>query len=61
MIRVVVVAGALALTGACTLLLPTDQIIQPCTSGTECKAGFACQDNACLPIDGEGEGEGEGE
>jgi hypothetical protein len=48
-----------ALSSSCTLLLPTDQLIKPCTSNADCDKGFVCQENACLPADtGEGEGEG---
>jgi len=49
--RVVVVSLALTALSACTLLLPTDQIIQPCTASDECLEGFICEENACLPID----------
>jgi hypothetical protein len=61
-------ALAAAGTGACTLLLPTDDLIKPCVDSSECDEGFECEENACLPVDGnddgdagEGEGEGEGE
>lgn len=39
---------------ACTLLLPTEELITPCVSDEDCGAGFECLDNACLPLD-EGE------
>ncbi len=60
-VALVVVSGS-----ACTLLLPTNELIKPCTEQADCDAGFVCEDNACLPEDvvddtGEGEGEGEGE
>ena len=35
----------------CTLLLPTNEIIQPCTNNEECEDGFICDQNACLPED----------
>jgi len=46
LIAVVVVAGS-----ACTLLLPTNELITPCTEQEQCEDGFVCEDNACLPID----------
>ena len=47
---VVVVAAVAGLTG-CTLLLPTGELIKPCTEQAECDEGFICQDEACLPED----------
>ena len=47
---VVVVVMGVALT-ACTLLLPTEELITPCVSDEECEAGFECLENACLPLD----------
>lgn len=38
---------------ACTLLLPTEELITPCVSDEDCGAGFECLDNACLPLDEE--------
>ena len=58
---VTIVSVVSALGAGCTLLLPTDQIIKPCTADADCAAGFSCQDNACLPLDQGAEGEGEGE
>jgi hypothetical protein len=65
MIRLMSIAAILALS-SCTLLLPTEEIIQPCTVDEDCAEGFECEDQACLPVDenddtGDGEGEGEGE
>jgi hypothetical protein len=59
--RYVALSILLALAGACTLILDTSKVIQPCTSGADCKKGFECVDNACLPEDEGGAGEGEGE
>ncbi len=70
LVRVAAVAAAvIAAAGGCTLLLPTDELITPCTVQQDCDdalgAGFECKENACLPVDqndgAEGEGEGEGE
>jgi hypothetical protein len=52
------VAGALP---ACTLLLPTEELITACTVDEDCGEGLSCEDNACLPIDDAAAGEGEGE
>ena len=35
----------------CTLLLPTNELITPCTAQADCEDGFVCEDNACLPED----------
>jgi hypothetical protein len=43
--------AALATLTACTLLLPTEELITPCVSDEECEAGFECLENACLPLD----------
>lgn len=55
MIRAAVIALALAAVGGCTLLLPTNELITPCTAQAECDEalgdGFVCEDNACLPED----------
>jgi hypothetical protein len=62
MIRSVLLALACSI-GGCTLLLPTEELIKPCVDNGDCDEGFACEDNACLPLDdgvgagGEGEGE----
>jgi hypothetical protein len=50
---------AIAVLGGCTLLLPTDELIQPCTANEDCDEGFECQENACLPIDEEDTSEDE--
>ena len=47
----VVIAAALVALTACTLLLPTEELITPCVSDEECEAGFECLENACLPLD----------
>lgn len=67
--RSTVIAGALAvaltLGVGCTLLLDTEALIVPCTVDQECDdalgEGFACEENACLPVDEIDGGEGEGE
>jgi hypothetical protein len=51
MIRLAVVALALAALSGCTLLLPTQDLIQPCVAQEDCADGFLCEDNACLPED----------
>jgi hypothetical protein len=54
MIRLVAVAVAVAVAAVvsgCTLLLPTNELITPCTVQDDCEAGFICEDNACLPED----------
>ena len=62
----VALATALSLGAGCTLLLDTEALIVPCTVDQECDdalgEGYACEKNACLPVDeidegGEGEGE----
>ena len=48
---VVFVVAAVA---GCTLLLPTNELITPCTVQADCDAlgdGFICEDQACLPED----------
>ena len=50
MIRVIALVSLASLTG-CTLLLPTNEIIKPCTVPEDCDDGFVCEDNACLPED----------
>lgn len=56
--RIALVVGAVVAAlavPACTLLLPTDQLIVPCQSQADCDEnagpGFLCEDNACLPED----------
>jgi hypothetical protein len=61
MIRTAFAILALAVTSACTLILPTEDLIKPCKESAECDEGFECQENACLPIDEEAAAEGEGE
>jgi hypothetical protein len=51
--------GALTSASACTLLLATDEIIQPCQLDEDCVEGLSCQANACLPDDPAVEAEGE--
>lgn len=46
LVALIVVAGS-----ACTLLLPTNELITPCTEQAQCEEGFVCEDNACLPVD----------
>jgi hypothetical protein len=57
----VIIAGLLmcsvVLNGACTLLLPTDQLVQECTVPEDCGEGFVCDQNACLPEDTEDTGQ----
>ncbi|MBI1948363.1 MAG: hypothetical protein HYS27_21930 [Deltaproteobacteria bacterium] len=65
-VKVVAAVIALSLGVGCTLLLDTEALIVPCTVDQECDdalgEGFACEENACLPIDEVDEGgEGEGE
>ena len=48
---VVVVLAALGALTACTLLLPTEELIKPCVADEECEPGFECLENACLPLD----------
>ena len=48
----VVAASLVAVVAAgCTLLLPTQDLIKPCTAQADCDDGFVCEDNACLPED----------
>lgn len=47
------VALAMAALSGCTLLLPTNELITPCTEQADCESGFVCEDNACLPEDTE--------
>jgi len=64
MIRVAIASlvAIVATAAGCTLLLPTNELITPCTVQEDCADGFVCEDNACLPIDeDDGSGEGEGE
>lgn len=49
-LSLVVTAALVALT-ACTLLLPTEELIKPCVADEECDPGFECLENACLPLD----------
>ena len=55
MIRVAALALALAAVAGCTLLLPTNELITPCTAQADCDEalgdGFVCEENACLPED----------
>lgn len=53
MMRVVLGLTALVVFSgsACTLLLPTNELITPCTEQADCEEGFVCEDNACLPED----------
>ncbi len=54
MIRLALLAVALAAVAGCTLLLPTNELITPCTVQADCDAlgdGFVCEDQACLPED----------
>ena len=56
MIRTVIcVIGVVVAASGCTLLLPTDQLITPCTDQADCDealgAGFVCEEQACLPED----------
>ncbi len=51
MIRCVTALFATATLGGCTLLLPTNELITPCTVQDDCEDGFVCEDNACLPED----------
>jgi hypothetical protein len=46
-----VAAASIAFFAGCTLLLPTQDLITPCTVQDDCGAGFICEDNACLPED----------
>jgi len=50
MIRLIALTSLASLAG-CTLLLPTNELITPCTVQEDCAAGFVCEDNACLPED----------
>jgi hypothetical protein len=45
------VVALLACLGACTLLLPTEKLIDPCVADEDCAEGFECLENACLPFD----------
>jgi len=54
MIRLALLAVALAAVAGCTLLLPTNELITPCTVQADCDAlgdGFVCEGQACLPED----------
>jgi hypothetical protein len=54
MIRFALLTVALAAVAGCTLLLPTNELITPCTVQADCDAlgdGFVCEDQACLPED----------
>jgi hypothetical protein len=52
---VAIVVAVVASVSSCTLLLPTDQLITPCTNQAECDEalgeGFVCEEQACLPED----------
>lgn len=50
MIRLIALASLASLAG-CTLLLPTNELITPCTVQEDCEAGFVCENQACLPED----------
>ncbi len=50
-LALVAATAALAAFAGCTLLLPTNELITPCTVQAECEAGFVCEDAACLPED----------
>ena len=54
MIRSFVLLATVVALGSCTLLLPTGELIKPCTEQADCDDGFLCEDEACLPED-EGE------
>lgn len=49
--KLIIIIGALAIAAGCTLLLPTEQLIDPCVADEDCEAGFECLENACLPLD----------
>lgn len=54
MMRFALLAVALAAVAGCTLLLPTNELITPCTVQADCDAlgdGFVCEEQACLPED----------
>jgi hypothetical protein len=50
MIRLIALASLASLAG-CTLLLPTNELITPCTVQEDCEAGFVCETQACVPED----------
>jgi hypothetical protein len=55
MIRLALATAALAAVVGCTLLLPTNELITPCTNQADCDEalgpGFVCEAQACLPED----------
>lgn len=52
MIRVAcALVAVVAASSSCTLLLPTNTLITPCTEAGACDEGFVCEQNACLPED----------
>ncbi len=52
MIRVAcALVAVVAASSSCTLLLPTNTLITPCTEADGCDEGFVCEQNACLPED----------
>ena len=55
MIRVAALTLILSAVSGCTLLLPTNELITPCTAQADCDEalgdGFVCEENACLPED----------
>ena len=59
MMKLVITLGAIfgvAAVAGCTLLLPTQDLIQSCTAQADCPDGFICEDQACLPADEEDSG-----
>ncbi len=61
MMRLVcVVVATVAASSSCTLLLPTNTLITPCTEAGACDDGFVCEQNACLPEDEDDSGSASG-
>ncbi len=47
----IIPALVLVVGSGCTLLLPTNELIQDCVEQADCEDGFVCEENACLPED----------
>lgn len=45
-----VLAGLAALSiAACTVILDTQSLTEPCSTDVDCKEGFRCEEGTCLP------------
>ena len=60
MMRIACALVAVVAASSCTLLLPTNTLIKPCTEAGACDDGFVCEQNACLPEDEDDSGNDSG-